>query len=113
MRETDDMTHAECTCTWRPEALHGNDHHGATLTATRVDSPDCPEHADAPRRPEPRQPLTRAQRVRLSGVVYCLDHGTVHENSTAPYGPGDECRKQEHRSVYASLWAGDYPDAGE
>lgn len=71
------MADMECTCTWRPEAIHGNDHDGATLTATRVDNPDCPEHGSETRDdgvqwvPWQCQRCGKTATARLGAVVRC------------------------------------------
>jgi hypothetical protein len=45
---------------------------------------------------------------KIDGVVYCLDHGCVHDDSTDPYGMGyPECRREEHRPVYWRARKGD------
>jgi hypothetical protein len=62
---------------------------------------------------ETMEPLTKAQHVLVEGVVYCLDHGSVHDETTDPYGYGrPDCGKSEHRRVYAALRRGDWPEAG-
>ena len=46
--------------------------------------------------------LVRPTMLQVEGVVYCLDHTVVHDDTENPYGEGPEswCRKDEHRTVY-------------
>lgn len=47
---------------------------------------------------------------RIEGCVWCHIHGSIHENTTDPFGTGEpECRESEHRLVYARTRKGDYP----
>ena len=47
--------------------------------------------------------------VLAEGLVYCHEHGCVHDNSTDPYGYGQQdCSRTEHRYVYWKARAGDY-----
>lgn len=45
--------------------------------------------------------LVRPTMLPIQGVIYCLDHTAVHDDTTDPYRMGsEECRESEHRSVY-------------
>lgn len=55
------------------------------------------------------KPLAKATKTRVEGYVYCLDHGSIHGDTTDPYGYGTaDCQRSEHRRVYAGMRAGDY-----
>lgn len=56
--------------------------------------------------------LVKGTRILVPGVVYCLQHTTVHDDSELPYGAGDWCPKHEHRLVYAGMRAGDPAEVG-
>lgn len=48
--------------------------------------------------------------VRVDGVVYCLDHGGVHDATCNPFDSDDDrCRPAEHRAVYWRARVGDDP----
>jgi hypothetical protein len=58
---------------------------------------------------EPSPYLTRSTMLPVEGVIYCLTHTVVHEDTVNPYGEGPEswCTKEEHRSVYYRGHKGD------
>lgn len=53
--------------------------------------------------------------VRIDREVYCLVHGTVHDETSDPYGYGTEegrddvCSPAEWRPIYWRARKGDYP----
>lgn len=61
--------------------------------------------------------LTKAKKVKVVGVVYCLTHGGVHDDTLDPYGEGrNSCfddmyekrsKAMVHRTVFAGLRKGD------
>jgi hypothetical protein len=56
--------------------------------------------------------LTRSTMLPIEGIVYCLDHTLVHEDTVNPYGEGPEswCKKEQHRTVYYRGHKGDYDE---
>lgn len=55
------------------------------------------------------KPLTKPTHTRVEGFVYCHEHTTIHVDSTDPYGYGEpDCKRADHRPVYAGMRAGDY-----
>jgi len=59
--------------------------------------------------PEPSYYLTRSTMLPVDGVIYCLTHTVVHEDTVNPYGEGEEswCKKEDHRSLYYRGHKGD------
>lgn len=56
--------------------------------------------------------LTRAKMLPVEGVVYCLIHDAVHDDTTDPYDTGEvECTKDEHRPVYYRARKGDIDES--
>lgn len=61
--------------------------------------------------------LTKAKKVRVDGVVYCLTHTTVHDDTLDPYGEGrkscfdeiygERTKAMVHRTVFVGLRKGD------
>lgn len=52
--------------------------------------------------------MARRTTVPIDGLIYCLDHGTVHEETTDPYDYGEaDCRVSEHRRIQAVSRYGD------
>lgn len=64
--------------------------------------------------------LQKSKNVKVEGMVYCLAHTTVHEDTTDPYGYGyQSClteyngsgvgvtKAQVHRTLFAGLRKGD------
>jgi len=53
--------------------------------------------------------LKRSTMLPVDGVIYCLTHTVVHEDTVNPYGEGEEswCKKEEHRSLYYRGHKGD------
>lgn len=55
----------------------------------------------------------KARTERVEGYVWCLDHGSIHEDTTDPYGYGagdpDTCTADQHRIVLARMRAADGP----
>jgi hypothetical protein len=60
-------------------------------------------------KPEPSYYLTRSTMLPVEGVIYCLTHTVVHEDTVNPYGEGEEswCKKEDHRSLYYRGHKGD------
>ena len=55
------------------------------------------------------QPLAKPTKTRVEGYVYCLEHGGIHDDTTDPYRYGEpDCKRSEHRPVYAGMRTGDY-----
>jgi hypothetical protein len=57
--------------------------------------------------------LKRTKLLRVEGVIYCLIHTEVHENTVNPYSMGPEswCDEREHRSVYYRARKGDIDES--
>lgn len=65
--------------------------------------------------------LKRAQKVKVPGVVYCTEHGVVHDDTLDPYREGwDSCwenilgertKDMVHRPVYYGGRAGDWVES--
>jgi hypothetical protein len=56
--------------------------------------------------------LTRAKMLPVEGVVYCLSHDAVHEDTTDPYDYGTpDCKTKDHRPVYYRGRKGDLDEA--
>lgn len=52
--------------------------------------------------------LERSKMLPVEGVVYCLEHGAVHDDTTDPYRYGEpDCKEAEHRPVYYRARKGD------
>ncbi len=52
--------------------------------------------------------LTRAKMLPVEGVVYCLEHTAVHDDTTDPYGYGEpDCKVEDHRAVLYRARKGD------
>jgi hypothetical protein len=52
--------------------------------------------------------LSRAKMLPIEGVVYCLEHTAVHDDTTDPYGYGEpDCSVKEHRAVLYRARKGD------
>ena len=61
--------------------------------------------------------LDRAKKVRVEGVIYCLTHTTIHDNTLDPYDEGrascfddldfERTRDMVWRPVYVGLRKGD------
>ena len=52
--------------------------------------------------------LTRAKMLPVEGVVYCLEHAAVHDDTTDPYGYGEpDCKVEDHRAVLYRARKGD------
>lgn len=61
--------------------------------------------------------LTRAKKIRIEGVVYCLTHTTVHDDTLDPYGEGrnscwddiygERTKAMVHRTVFYGARKGD------
>jgi len=56
--------------------------------------------------------LKRSTMLPVEGLIYCLDHTLVHEETVNPYGEGEEswCKKENHRTVYYRGHKGDYDE---
>lgn len=65
--------------------------------------------------------LEKAKKLKIDGVVYCLTHGCVHENTLDPYDEGrlscwdnmwsgERTRAMVHRTVFWGARKGDYPE---
>ena len=64
--------------------------------------------------------LGRAKKVRVEGVVYCLEHTCVHDDTLDPYHEGqptcfdnlygERTKAMVHRTVFAGLRKGDYDE---
>jgi hypothetical protein len=72
-------------------------------------TPEAPTPAEQPQQPEPSYYLTRSTMLPVEGVIYCLTHTLVHEDTVNPYGEGEEswCKKEDHRSLYYRGHKGD------
>jgi len=53
--------------------------------------------------------LKRSTMLPIEGIVYCLEHTLVHDDTVNPYGMGEEswCKKEDHRTVYYRGHKGD------
>jgi hypothetical protein len=76
------------------------------------------EHEDEPETPaateteRPSPYLHRAKMLLVEGVVYCLEHTAVHDDTTDPYGYGTpDCKEKEHRPVYYRARKGDIDES--
>ena len=78
-------------------------------------TPEAPTPAEQPQQPEPSYYLTRSTMLPVEGVIYCLTHTVVHEDTENPYGEGPEswCKKEEHRSIYYRGHKGDLDERVE
>jgi hypothetical protein len=67
------------------------------------------EQPAQPEKPEPSYYLTRSTMLPVEGVIYCLSHTVVHEDTVNPYGEGEEswCKTEEHRTLYYRGHKGD------
>jgi hypothetical protein len=62
--------------------------------------------------------LERAKKVRIEGVVYCVEHTCVHDDTLDPYDEGrpscfdntyvERTKAMVHRPVYAGMRKGDW-----
>jgi hypothetical protein len=81
---------------------------------TPEETPDL-SAVPAPTEPpaEPRSPyLDRAKMLPVEGIVYCLEHTAVHDDTTDPYDYGKpDCDKKEHRPVYYRGRKGDIDES--
>jgi hypothetical protein len=87
------------------------------------ETPDDPETPPLPVEPvEPPAPLhpvdarpeklTRAKLLPIEGVIYCLEHTAVHDDTEDPYETGaSECSKSEHRPVLYRARKGDIDES--
>lgn len=67
--------------------------------------------------------VTRAKKVRVPGVVYCLTHGQVHEDTLDPFGEGsktcwenmtgERTKAMVHRTVFYGARKGDIDEEPE
>lgn len=45
--------------------------------------------------------LPKGSRVPVDGQVYCLEHTTVHDDTTDPYRYGEpDCKVSDHRKLF-------------
>jgi len=70
------------------------------------------EKSDEPQDEQPGEQdyfLKRSTMLPIEGIVYCLEHTLVHDDTTNPYGMGEEswCKKEDHRTVYYRGHKGD------
>jgi hypothetical protein len=84
------------------------------VTAEDETAPVAEPEAEAAEAAESTPYLTRAKMLPVEGVVYCLHHGAVHDDTTDPYRYGEpECSKDEHRPVYYRARKGDIDESVE
>lgn len=53
----------------------------------------------------------RASYEKAEGYVWCDTHGSIHDDTTAPFGEGisDDCVAADHRPVFIRSSKGDWP----
>jgi len=105
-----------------------NDTQADEPTGDEEEAPEAPDLSAVPAPTEPpeeapeeqpeedaRNPyLERAKMLPVDGVVYCLEHTAVHDDTTDPYGHGaPDCEAKEHRTVYYRGRKGDIDETPE
>jgi hypothetical protein len=79
------------------------------------DAPSGEQGEPQVQEPEPSPYLKRSAMLPVEGIVYCLEHTLVHDDTENPYGEGPEswCKKDEHRPVYYRARKGDLDERAE
>ena len=87
------------------------------LRRRRRTCPRCPAPTEPPEETPAaeRSPyLERAKMLPIEGVVYCLEHDAVHDDTTDPYDYGKpDCKEKEHRPIYYRGRKGDLDEVQE
>jgi hypothetical protein len=83
-------------------------------TTGTTDEPEGEQQPAQPEKPEPSYYLKRSAMLPVEGVVYCLTHTSVHDDTTDPYDYGyADCNAKDHRPIYYRARKGDVDERGE